>query len=283
MMKRKNFFWLAASALLLLLSACAGTDPNAQTGTNDSTPVASNAGQQVTQAFTTMQQLAGIHFKISGSSDTSVGTTDITVASTKITFSGSGVKQLTPSRSRANLVVGFSITGDSLEYTQIATEQNTYLQSTTNEQWFMLDNTSAQSTNNFLVPGIDPDFASFVGLVKKADISDLGTAEVVGVSVQHVRLSLRTDAYTDFLKATHQEQFSGTPVILPKIDVWFKPDTHQIYRLQLQYSVTFSIQQQLASAAFDTTLNYSQFNEPVAITIPDKATKVDSVLNIFDK
>jgi hypothetical protein len=297
-------------AIAVLFMAACGTSTT--TGSSSQTPA-----QLLQKSFSAMQSLKSAHFTLqmndtvntSGASTSSTGSS----APRQITIQLSGSGDEVPPQKESSATVTFNLgqlgtqTGvQNMKLSEIVTGGKLYLKNSKG-QWYVLN--SSQLSSSPLGGSDATNYNKLLQIAQKAQITDHGDENLNGQSLRHLTATFGKDVLKDLLDATgaagslnngssaSQQNMNSIinmiQVQKATMDGWFDESTGYLHRLDIKLglninpSATPTTSSSAASGNvttnIDTTIDYSNFNQPITITAPSNAIPTSSMVGIFQQ
>ncbi len=173
-------------------------------------------------------------------------------------------------------------------------------------QWYSLNTSSMSGTTNPLAGTNITNYNSLLNAAQHANITDHGMQSLNGHSYRYITVTFDKNALIDILTATGQTNnltaqqkqsmtavLNNTTLKNATLNLWIDPTTYYVHQMQLQYMMTVNTQglttpttgsssvPSSISSSMNTTIDYSNFNQPVTITAPSNATPASNLSSIL--
>jgi hypothetical protein len=307
MARGKTFFLLIGVALVLLLVSACGSTPGSSSSSSSNS--SQSALQVLQKSASAMKSLKSSHFTmnlkdaLSTSSTPTTSTTPTTSStatpSTNVALTGNG-DEASPNKASVHVNVN-----QALNLSEITIGNQVYIQ---NQQgkWYSLNTSSMSGTTNPLAGTNITNYNSLLDAAQHAKITDHGMQTLNGHSYRYITVTFDKNALMDLLNATGQSNnltaqqkqslttvLNNTTLKNATLNLWIDPSTYYVHQMQLQYMMIVNTKNLTTpttssssvpssiSSNLNTTIDYSNFNQPVTITAPSNATPATNISSIF--
>ena len=304
MQKNYGMLLFALAMVAFLISACG--QGASSTPTSNYTPLqvlqkSEHAMKQVTSSHIVIQSNDNI--QVSGSDIPTVTSMGTALPSTGTSLPSSGTSQ------PGNVNISISGTGDQsqqgqqltlevdkLKLSEVTQGNNVYVQNSQGK-WYVLNKSDFQGVaSQFSGNTIDQN--TLLEIIQNVQITDHGIQSLNGQNLRHITGTLDKTALAQLINDNAQlkSQFgqqdtttllNHTKSFQATVDLWIDESNFYLHRTQLAVNLTADTSATTYSAAstvsvqINTTLDLSNFNKPVTISVPTNATPTNNPATIF--
>ncbi|HET8912113.1 MAG TPA: DUF6612 family protein [Ktedonobacteraceae bacterium] len=300
----KSLSYMCLPLLMLLLAACSGVGISQGSGTTGSKD-SQNVLQVLQKSAVAMKNLKSAHIEMQSSAGVQMTHTDSkTPSNISFTIAAKGDEML-PDQSKLNLTLVGSGAASNEGINIITQKDKVYVQNPAGK-WYVITRNNASKGVNPLSGASSPNTDTLLNVAQNAKLTDHGDENINGQSLRHITATLDRNGLEQLLttdpslkqqlgQANINTVLKSVKSFNSSIDLWIDENQYYVHRsiLKLTLNVDTSAAQALVTPTpnatpvtlpatvatkISSTVDLSNFNSPVSITVPTNATPTDNIL-----